>query len=157
MPITLDTARKIKAAGLPWLPAQHDFFAIPDRGLDDKVFVIADMTVLLELLHGHPAVTFHGTAEWALDYMFMVDTLWLPTEEQLRGLLEQRLLDPAMNAGYVAGDPAPVLRLERSAAGHRCTLNFRGQSPAFDGPSAGEAYAEALLYIMDETRPGRGS
>jgi len=144
MPITLATARRLKSAGLPWIPAEHDHFAIPERGLDDKVFVIADMTVLVQVLHGSPAVTFHGTAEWALDYLVVSETVWMPTEEQLRRLLEQRLLDPALNPG--GGDP--VLRLERTAVGYRCALSWHGRPLAFDAEEVSEAYAAALLHVL---------
>jgi hypothetical protein len=152
MPITLATARQLKSAGLPWIPAEHDLFAIPDRGLDDKIFVIADMTVLVQILQGTPAVTFHGTAEWALDYLVVSETVWVPTEEQLRRLLEQRLLDPMLNPGDGDGpSERPALRLERLIDGHRCTIHFRGQTLAFDAPDAGEAYAAALLDVMRDT------
>lgn len=150
MPITLSTAQQLKAAGLPWIPAEHDHFAIPDRGLDERVFVIADMTVLVQVLHGSPAVTFHGTAEWALDYLVVSETVWLPSEEQLRRLLEQRLLDPGLNPGDGGRDEAPALRLERLPGGHRCTIGWRGRAPAFDATEASEAYAAALLYILGE-------
>ncbi|MCZ7671506.1 MAG: hypothetical protein M5U34_32405 [Chloroflexi bacterium] len=36
------------------------------------------------MLKGWPAITFHGTSEWALDHIFMEEVVWMPTEEQLR-------------------------------------------------------------------------
>ena len=144
MPITLATARQLKAAGLPWIPALHDFFSIPDRGLDDKVFVIADMTVIVEVLYGSPAVTFHGSAEWALDYLIVSETVWLPTEEQLRDRLEQRLLDPGLNPDRAE----PVLRLERTVDGYHCAIHWHGRPLTFDAADASEAYAVALLHML---------
>jgi hypothetical protein len=55
---------------------QNDFFAIPDRGFDDTVFVISDMTVMVEKLGGQLAVHFHGAVEWALDTIWRYCTLW---------------------------------------------------------------------------------
>jgi hypothetical protein len=89
--LSLSTARRLKAAGLAWTPGLHDFFAIPDRGLDDRVFVISDVSVDIELLKGQSIVTFNGTSEWAMDYEVMSEVVWMPTEEQLRQQLEQRL------------------------------------------------------------------
>jgi hypothetical protein len=146
MPITLSTARQLKSAGLPWIPAEHDRFAIPGRGLDDRVFVIADMTVIVEVLHGSPAVTFHGTAEWALDYLIVSETVWLPTEEQLRRLLEQRVLDPVLNAD--GGEGQVTLRLERAATGYHCAISWHGGPLTFAAVDASEAYAAALLHVM---------
>jgi len=38
----LSIARLLKDAGLQWQPELNDFFAIPDRGIDEKIFVISD-------------------------------------------------------------------------------------------------------------------
>src|SRR5512137_2941295 len=89
--IGLETARKLKAAGLHWEPAQGDRFAVPDRGMDDRVFVINDMATIIEMIQGAEMVTFHGTPEWALDYVYLGEAVWLPEEGQLRQLLEDRL------------------------------------------------------------------
>ena len=76
--LSLSTARKLKDAGLHWQPALHDFFALPERGMDDRVFVLSDMSVDIALLKGHSIVTFNGTSEWALDYELMSEAIWLP-------------------------------------------------------------------------------
>ena len=80
--IGLETARKLKAAGLHWEPAQGDRFAVPDRGMDDRVFVINDMATIIEMIQGAEMVTFHGTPEWALDYVYLGEAVWLPDEGQ---------------------------------------------------------------------------
>ena len=85
--IGLETARKLKAAGLHWEPAQGDRFAVPERGMDDRVFVINDMATIIEMIQGAEMVTFHGTPEWALDYVYLGEAVWLPDEGQLRELL----------------------------------------------------------------------
>jgi len=61
--ITLETAQTLKKAGLRWIPKQGDRFGIPDRGLDDHVFVVSKMNATVQLLQGYPAITFQGTYE----------------------------------------------------------------------------------------------
>lgn len=141
--LSLTLAKELKAAGLVWTPAQNDFFAVPDRGLDENVFVISDMTVLVELVKGQLAVTFHGTAEWALDHVLIADLVWLPTETQLRELLEQRLL----------GESEPVLQLTSTEDGYGCEINWRGERLLFEAFGAAEAYAKALLHILHQKDP----
>ena len=48
--ISLKLAQQLKKAGLVWKASNHDFFAIPDRGMDERRFVIADMMANLDLL-----------------------------------------------------------------------------------------------------------
>jgi hypothetical protein len=140
--LSLTLAKDLKAAGLAWTPAPNDFFAVPDRGLDEESFVISDMTVLVELVKGQLAVTFHGTAEWALDHVLVADLVWLPTETQLRDLLEQHLLEEA----------EPSLRLTSTADGYRCELQFRGEPLFFEAFGASEAYGAALLYVLQSQK-----
>lgn len=136
--LSLSLARQLKEAGLAWQPAVHDFFAVPDRGLDERVFVISSMAVLVELLQGQPAVTFHGTAEWALDYVMLAELVWLPSEAQLRQALEATL--PA--------EPEPLLRLTRITGGYRCEIRAGGRPLVFEAAAASEAYAAALLHVL---------
>jgi len=138
--LSLSTARRLKVAGLAWTPALHDFFGIPDRGFDDRVFVISDMSVDMELLKGRSIVTFNGTSEWALDYEMTTELVWLPTEAQLREILEQRLW----------AELQPALSLISALGTHQCIIRFQGQSLTFDAPDASEAYAAALLHILEQ-------
>jgi hypothetical protein len=140
--LSLDLAGQLKAAGFSWTPHENDFFAIPDRGMDDKVFVISDMIVLLEIIKGQLAVTFHGSAEWALDHIVIAELIWLPTETQLRTALEERLM----------GETQPVLALTSTRAGYRCDIQFRGAPLVFEAFGASEAYAEALLHVLSQTK-----
>ena len=50
--VMLETARSLKNAGLRWQPARGDRFVVPDRGLDEQVFTLNDMAVILEKLQG---------------------------------------------------------------------------------------------------------
>ena len=140
--ISLTTAQQLHAAGLSWTPALHDFFGVPDRGMDDRVFVISDISVDIELLKGQSVVTFNGTAEWALDYEMVAELVWLPTEAQLRLALE-RLLQ---------SEPQPRLKLVCAPEGYRCEIPLRGQSLTFRASEACEAYGAALLHVLETGR-----
>lgn len=136
--ISLSSGRKLKDAGLHWIPALHDFFAIPDRGLDDRVFVISDMHAYVEVRNNLPVVTFHGVLEWSLDYLLTAEVIWLPREEQLRLALLQRLVT----------EEQPALSLSAHPGGSVCEINFKGEPLSFEAQEASEAYAAALLHIL---------
>ena len=85
--ISVETARLLRDAGLRWNPATGDRFVVVDRGMDDEVFVLSDMTVEVHQLEHGQVIGFNGTTEWALDSVEDRDALWLPREGQLRELL----------------------------------------------------------------------
>lgn len=137
--IPISLAQELKAAGLIWRTNNYDFFAIPDRDLDDRLFVLADMMAYTELVQGWPVVAFHGTAEWALDYILTREVVWVPTEEQLREALEEQL---------AAVERSIALELVRIEGGYRCATGRDGEGRVFDAPTAGEAYGRALLHAL---------
>ena len=137
--ISLETARKLKAAGLEWRPALMDFFGIPDRQMDDKIFVISDMLVTVELLQGLQVVSFQGASEWALDSLVTTEAVWMPREEQLRHALEAALI----------ASGRPEMRLVSGLGGVRVECFIKDQAESFEAEDGGEAYAEALLAVMD--------
>jgi hypothetical protein len=139
--IALETARRLKEAGLTWQPAKGDQFVVPDRGMDEQVFTLNDMAVIIESLKGYPAVTFHGTPEWALDYVFVTETIWLPNESQLRTNLQERLTE--------AG--APVFDLLFADGVYTCRFEWHREGLAFQGEDAPDAYAGALLHMLTAT------
>lgn len=136
--LSLSIARRLKEAGLSWSPALHDFFAIPDGGFEDKVFVISDVFVNVELLRGHLAATFQGSVEWALDHVVIEELVWLPSEEQLRQELERRLITVS-GAG---------LTLSSTPDGYVCELHIGDRALRFETFDASEAYAAALLHLL---------
>ncbi len=136
--ITLTTARKLKAAGLHWEPAQGDRFAVPDRGMDDRVFIINDMATIIEMIQGAEMVTFHGTPEWALDYVYLGEAVWLPEEGQLRERLHTLLMN----------ERPPVYDLVFMDGIFTCRFEWCGESLAFSAEDASDAYAAALLHVM---------
>jgi hypothetical protein len=137
--IPLRLARELKQAGLVWPATVNDFFAIPDRGMDDRVFVIADLLANLDIFRGWPVVTFHGSAEWALDYILTTEVVWLPTESQLREAL----------LNIVNGEVVRSLQLTYNGRSYCCTVDSEAGAVKFDAITAGEAYGQALLHFLD--------
>lgn len=136
--ISIELAVKLKEAGLVWAMDTHDFFAIPDHNMHGRIFVLSDMMAHITYIQGWPVVTFHGTSEWALDYILTDDVVWMPTETQLRTALMQRLAqadDPRM---YLACNGPDVT----------CEITFGGEAHQFKGSEVNDVLAEALLYIM---------
>jgi hypothetical protein len=125
IPVAL--ARQLRQAGLRWKPARGDRFVVPDREMDDDVFVLSDMTIEVHVLPERTVIGFNGTVEWALDDVDIDEAVWLPREDQLRSLL---------GGGFE--------RLERDGDGYR-VHHSRG---TFTAPTADEAYALALLDLV---------
>lgn len=127
--LSLTTARQLRRAGLTWEPHEGDRFVVPDRGMDEDVFLVSEMVV--EVHDEGPAggfVAFNGTTEWALDAILQREVVWIPREDQLRQLLGETFV-----------------RLERTAEGHRCVTTVTGIEGAPVVEDASEAYAAALL------------
>lgn len=135
--ISVDLAQQLKRAGLAWKPVERDFFMIPEHNLDGQVFVVSQLPSLVQVLGGEPTVTFHGSIEWALDYVLLSEVVWLPSETQLRQALEDRI-----------GSHAP-LRLDRVEAGYRCQIAYQEDMLEFESLVAEDAYAKALLRVLE--------
>lgn len=128
---SVETARRLKAAGLEWTPRLHDFFTIPWSGLEDRVFVINELATELMNEVDPPIISFNGAVEWSLDYVVSADSVWLPTESQLRDEM---------------GDA--FVELTRSDDAFVCTVRLRDDLADFDAPTVPEAYARALLALL---------
>ncbi|QKE83543.1 hypothetical protein [Arthrobacter sp. NEB 688] len=89
--ITVELARDLVEAGVLWEPAAGDRFVIDAELLTGDVFWISDLTVEVRSYGGRSLLGFNGTTEWALDSVTLDQALWLPREDQLRGLLGDRL------------------------------------------------------------------
>jgi hypothetical protein len=129
--ITLELAMMLHDAGLAWTPVSGDRFTIPVPGLDDKVFVVSEMTIETERLPTGDLVRFNGTTEWALDSIPQDEVVWLPHEEQLRSLLGSRFA-----------------RLEAVPDGFAVVLEDRGRTERHLDIDAERAYARALLSVL---------
>jgi hypothetical protein len=137
--ISLVTARRLKKAGLAWTPTLHDFFAVPDREMDDQIFVISEMLVTVDTLQGEMVILFQGASEWALDSLVTLESIWLPTEEQLRQALEAGLMETGR----------PEILFTSGLNGCTCTIRLKGEAVRFEASQASEAYAAALLYLLE--------
>jgi hypothetical protein len=127
-----DLARALRDAGLAWRPANGDRFVIPDRDLDDQVFVVSDMVIeRLQPPSGGEILAFNGTTEWALDSLESGEALWLPREEQLRAALEEAFLG--------------LERLPGDLPGYAVTVAEAGGSRRYVDVDPESAYARALL------------
>jgi hypothetical protein len=130
--IPLDLAIQLRDAGLVWQPAAGDRFAVPDRDLDDEVFVLANMVIQVHDLPDATVIGFNGTTEWALDDVDREEAIWLPHEDQLR-----ELLGPAFR------------RLEHTGDGFRLVARLADQETEFTALGAEAAYGMALLRLLE--------
>ena len=131
--ISVDLARRLTAAGIAWHPRPGDRFALPDRGLDEQVFVLSDMTVDVLELEGGPVIGFNGTVEWALDSVRLEEAVWLPHEAQLRDLLG-----------------ATFRSLVREGDVHTVTCAVGDTGHVGRDPDPACAYAKALLAVLGD-------
>jgi hypothetical protein len=129
--ISIETARLLQDAGLRWKPASGDRFVVVDRGMDDEVFVLSEMTVEVHQLEHGQVIGFNGTTEWALDSVEDRDAVWLPRESQLRDLL----------AGTFRS-------LDRVNGDWRVRLEVNGNPMQTQHSDPEEAYALALLQLI---------
>jgi hypothetical protein len=128
--ITNELASRLRAAGIVWTPANGDRFVVPGRDLDDQVFVVSDMVIESHDVPGGRVIRFNGTTEWALDSIPADLALWLPREDQLRGLLAERFV-----------------RLEAVGDGLVVVLADGSRHADTD---AERAYARAVLHTLGE-------
>ncbi len=134
--ISVSLALRLRDAGVGWDPRPGDRFVIPDRGMDDDVFVLSDMTVELHEHRSGPFIGFNGTTEWALDSVAQREALWLPAEHQLRELLGGTFRSLSRTGGVYVVETSVADRTQRAT--HR---------------SAAEAYGLALRALAAEDPP----
>jgi len=129
--IGIHLAQQLKEAGLTWKPGAGDRFAIPDRDLDEEIFVLSNMTIEVQSVPDGQVIGFNGTTEWALDDVEIEETTWLPREDQLRELL---------------GGTFQTLR--RGPTGYEVEMELLGEQRIFAAETPDEAYAAALLHLL---------
>ena len=130
--ISVELARLLRDGGLHWQPARYDVFFIPDRGFDDRVFVLADMTIDVQRLAGGAAITFNGAVEWSLDSIMHGEVVWMPTEAQLRALIGDRLV-----------------ALTRDAGEYVCAVDVGDEIAEYRDAGASNAYGQAVLALLE--------
>ena len=129
--ISVALARKLRDAGLRWNPASGDRFVVADRDMDDEVFTLADVIAEVHEFPSGRVIGFNGTVEWALDSVEAHNSVWLPSEGQLR----ERL------AGTFR-------RLSLADGRWLVEIEVAGAASAFESHDPEEAYGQALLYLI---------
>jgi hypothetical protein len=135
--ISTAMARQLRDIGLEWHPVSGDAFRIDRDEFDSDVFTISDLTVEAHQFDTGTILGFNGTTEWALDSVALEDALWMPREDQLRELL--------------GGTFRALSRLDEGT-GFRVATVLNSASVAFDAGQAEDAYAAALLALLEEVR-----
>ena len=133
--IVTELARALRDSGLVWHPAPGDAFRIDRIEVDGEVFILSDMTVEAHQFSTGTVLGFNGTTEWALDSIALDDALWLPREDQLRGLLRSTFRSLAIVEG----------------GRFRVSTVFDGVPRVFDAKGAADAYGRAVLTFIDES------
>lgn len=134
--LSLTLATELNEAGVRWDPVPGDRFTIRSAELLGEIFTVSEMTIQV---HQYPSGTilgFNGTTEWALDSVTKDDALWLPSEQQLRGLLGGTFV--SLEAG--AGEFTVTTRVGEAAEAR------------FVAATAEDAYARALLELVRRAR-----
>ncbi len=126
--ISLDLAQALRSAGLAWTPAPGDRFVVPDRDMDEDVFVLSEMAIDIHEYASGTVIGFNGTTEWALDSIEQQAVVWLPRETQLRELLAERFV-----------------RLEHADAIFTVVALEQGRPQAYADADVERAYARAVL------------
>jgi hypothetical protein len=132
--ISRELAEALSARGLTWVPASGDRFLVPDRDLDDEVFVVSGMSIEVSDLPTGAEMRFNGTVEWALDSIQQREVVWLPREEQMREALGERFL----RLESVTGGYAVVLAPSNGTDDEQRCVDFDVE----------RAYARALLSVL---------
>lgn len=127
----LELAKRLRAAGLPWTPGPGDRFVIVDRGMDDEVFVVSELTIDVVDVPTGRLFRFNGTVEWALDSVEQEAVVWLPREDQLRAFLGRRFR-----------------RLEPVGDGFVVVVERGGTEERHLDVDAERAYARAALSVL---------
>lgn len=129
--ISIELARKLRDAGLEWVPAEGDRFMIPDRDLEDHVFSISEMTVEVRKLREGKWISFNGAVEWALDTIMQGEVIWLPSEAQVRNRLGRSFES-----------------LRQTVNGYECDLVVDNRHRTYAAKEPADAYALALLDLL---------
>lgn len=149
--ISADLARSLALAGLRWNPVPGDRFTIEAEDLDQVVYTVSELIVEV---HEYPTGTilgFNGTTEWALDSVDMDQTLWLPSEEQLRTLLGatfRSLVRVEADAAESAVEPAQDDEQGVDPGAFVVTITLHGEPVEFRAEVAAEAYGQALHSLI---------
>ena len=107
---------------------------MPDRDLDDEVFVVSGMSIEVSDLPSGAEMRFNGTVEWALDSIAQDEVVWLPREEQMRAALEARF--------------TRLERIDAETGGYAVVVADGTGEVRHVDIDAERAYARALLSVL---------
>lgn len=130
--VSPELARALRDSGLVWHPESGDAFLIDRVEADEDVFFLSELTIEAHHFPTGTVLGFNGTTEWALDSVALEDALWLPHEHQLREKL---------GSAFVALRPAWAV-----------TVLLDGEPAELEGATAADAYARALIRLLDSFR-----
>jgi hypothetical protein len=133
--ISTELAAKLRDAGLVWNPSDGDQFRIAAPELAGDVFTVSTMTIEAHEFPTGTILGFNGTTEWALDSVAIEDALWLPREDQLRGLLR-----------------SSFRALRRVDGAYEVEIETLGRPRVFADPEPADAYGRALLALIELSR-----
>lgn len=134
--ISLDLARRLHDAGLAWAPGNGDWFWLPERDLDQTVFIVSDMVVEVRDQPGGRVLAFNGTTEWALDSVEEHEAVWLPRLDELLDVLGTHFLGLAARSG-----------------GHVVRVQVGDRQEEHVDVGATDAAARALLSLLQSGEP----
>ena len=143
--ISIELARALRDSDLVWRPVRGDNFCIDRVEADAEIYTLSDMTVEAHEFSSGTVLGFNGTTEWALDSVALDDALWLPREDQLR-----ELLGAAFRTLERVESTEAIGAVTLDATAYRLTALVGGESRAFEAPDAADAYARALLALLDD-------
>ena len=66
------------------------------------------------------------------------EVVWVPTESQLREMLQERLL----------AEEQPAVQLISAISGYHCQITYDGDLHEFEAATASDAYGQALLFLI---------
>jgi len=127
--ITSELARALRDSGLEWRPQVGDAFIIDRVEADADVFYLSDLTIEAHEYSTGTVLGFNGTTEWALDSVDIDDALWLPREDHLRERLGNTFV--SLSGAFVV------------------ETSFEGVTQRFEADAAANAYARALIHLLD--------
>ena len=138
--ISRELSIALRDAGLVWHPESGDRFQLDlpeqvEAEIEADVFTVSEMTIEARRYPTGTILAFNGTTEWALDSVAFADAVWLPREDQLRGLLRATFRS--------------LTRLEDS---FEVEVDIAGERRRFEHPDVAEAYGLALLELIGRSR-----
>ena len=142
--ISVTLARSLATAGVRWRPASGDSFVIDGAEFGGEVFTLSDMTIEAHEFDTGTILGFNGTTEWALDSVALDDALWLPREDQLRDLL-----GGAFGSLERIEGTETIGEVSLTGPAFRVATVVDGESHAFEATDAADAYARALIALLD--------